>query len=148
MTNITYKNIVEKFKDIANRHKMVNSFNTGDIYDVNFDDENKSPIYPYVHLVPQPSQMLENELLLTFNLIVMDMVDNEFKNYYDVQSDCIQIAQDIIFEFKGLSQTEYIIDPIPFSLFIERFNDEVSGVNATITISVPQNINICENPFD
>ena len=52
MTNITYKNIVEKFKDIANRHKMVNSFNTGDIYDVNFDDENKSPIYPYVHLVP------------------------------------------------------------------------------------------------
>jgi hypothetical protein len=96
MTNITYKNIIEKFKDIADRHKMVNSFNTGDIYDVNFDDENKAPVYPYVHLVPQPSQMNENELLLTFNMIVMDMVDNDFKNYYDIQSDTLQIAQDFL----------------------------------------------------
>mgnify|MGYP003634890911 FL=1 len=146
--NKTYKNIVEQFKDLATRHKMVNSFNSGDIYDVNFDDENKSPIYPYVHLVPQPSQMLENEMLFVFNLIVMDLVDTEFANYYDIQSDCIQIVQDIIFEFKGQNQTEQILDPTSFSVFTERFNDEVSGANATITLSIPQEINICENPFE
>lgn len=148
MTNTTYKNIIEKFKDICERHKMINSFNSGDIYDVNFDDENKAPIYPYVHLVPQPSTMNESELLLSFNMIIMDMVDVEFQNHHDIQSDCIQMGQDIIFEFKGLSQENYIIDPISFSLFTERFNDEVSGVNLGITLSVPQNINICENPFE
>lgn len=148
MTNITYKNIIEQFKDITDRHKMVNSFNSGDIYDVNFDDEKKAPVYPYVHLVPQPSQLSENEMLFTFNLIIMDLVDGEFDNHYDIQSDTLQIGQDIIFEFKGQSQTEQVIDPIGFSFFTERFNDEVSGVNLTITLSVPQNINICENPFN
>ena len=146
--NKTYKNIVEEFKSLATRHKMVYSFNSGDIYDVNFDDENKKPIYPYVHLVPQPSQMLENELLFTFNLIVMDLVDTEFANHYDIQSDTIRIAQDIIYEFKGQNQVEQILDPTPISIFTERFNDEVSGCNATITLSVPQEISICENPFE
>tara|TARA_R110002153_G_scaffold1059_4_gene4975 strand:- start:2128 stop:2517 length:390 start_codon:yes stop_codon:yes gene_type:complete len=128
----------------------VNSYRVGDIYDVNFDDENKSPIYPYIHIIPQPSTLSRNELLLSFSLLSMDLVDEDEKIETEVLSDTLQILQDIIGEFLvGEDYPQFEISlPLALTPFTERFSNSLSGWNAEIQISIIQPLDACITPIE
>lgn len=145
----TYQNIIDRLSSICDRHKFINSYRVGDIYEVDFDSEDKSPIYPYVHIIPQPSTLSRNELLLSFSLLSMDLVDENEKIETEVLSDTLQILQDIIGEF--LVGDEYptfeISLPLALTPFTERFSNSVSGWNADIQISIVQPLDSCITPL-
>jgi hypothetical protein len=145
----TYQNIIDRLSSICERHKFVNSYRVGDIYEVDFDSEDKSPVYPYVHIIPQASTISRNELLLSFSMLAMDLVDEDEKIETEVLSDTLQILQDIIGEFiVGDEYPEFEISlPLSITPFTERFSNSLSGWNAEIQISIPQPLNACITPL-
>jgi hypothetical protein len=97
----TYNNIVRIFQSFAKRHKQVNSFFVGR----NFDLENASAItYPVVQIYSTGARMPQNDegffgvVSLSFNVKIIDQISNDETNKNDIDSDSLQIAQDLVNE--------------------------------------------------
>lgn len=160
-----FKNIVEDFKLLQNRHKQLNSFGVGDIrqliyltQQVKDEDnvENHSPVYPLLYIVPQPAQRDAGFITYSFNVIVCD-IDNT-KNYdieVDLWSDTLQIAEDILAQFKysvnatqGNYESRYDINlPTTISPFSEQYEDLLVGWNLQLQIIVDAPLNRCIAPY-
>ena len=105
----TYNNIINIFKSFAKRHKQVNSFFLGR----DFDLENASKIaYPCLQVYPLTARMPQNEgyfqiVTLSFNIKIVDLLLNDNTNEDDINSDTLQIAQDLVNE---INANQYFID--------------------------------------
>ena len=112
---ITYKNILEIFKNIADNHYLINSFHSGllDEVDINKLDGKD---YPILYVEPSTTNVDKGVLTYTFNVYVMGLINNkdlatpfytgsaigfvEESNREQVWSDMLQVMKDIISEFK------------------------------------------------
>jgi hypothetical protein len=66
-----------------------------------------------------------------------------------IQSQCQQYIDDVIayLYFGYEDNPEVIYSGVTYAPFNERFQDEVSGMTATLTVQVPQPINNCVTPI-
>jgi len=157
---MTYQEIVNRIQDITNQHKMLADFGYGDISDLKIRFENTSgdaavqADYPYLFLNPGVHGRTQGMVTYNFNMIVMDMArgevsDQPYNNMLAIQSQCQQYIDDVIAylhnAFKDLPDVNY--SGVTYTPFNERFQDEVSGMTATLTIEVPQPINNCITPI-
>lgn len=158
---MTYSEIVNRIQDVVNQHLMLADFGYGDLSDLKVRFENKSgdsaeqADYPYAFLNPLPHNRSQAAVTYNFNLIVMDMaraeLDNQqYNNMLVIQSQCQQYIDDIIAQlYYGYSDApEVKWDNITYTTFNERFQDDVAGMTANLSIVIPNQINACIAPFN
>ena len=157
---MTYQEIVNRIQDITNLHKMLADFGYGDISDLKVRFENTSgnesvqADYPYLFLNPGVHQRNQGMVTYNFNMIVMDMSreevsDEPYNNMLAIQSQCQQYIDDVLaYLYHGYDDNpEVIYSGVTYTPFNERFQDDVAGMTATLTIQVPQAINNCITPI-
>jgi hypothetical protein len=157
---MNYQEIVNRIQDITDQHKMLADFGYGDLSDLKVRFENTSgneqvqADYPYLFLNPGVHQRNQGMVTYNFNMIVMDMARGEvsdvpYNNMLAIQSQCQQYIDDVIayLYFGYEDNPEVIYSGVTYAPFNERFQDEVSGMTATLTVQVPQPINNCVTPI-
>lgn len=150
MTNIvTQKQLVDRIRDLANSHKLVNEVRYGFLTDVeNLPDFNG----PVVYIIPQPvSVPREGIFRFSFNLICMDELLTDKSNFEDIISDTNGILMDL---FSALlyntedpeswcNPTSSLITP-----FQERFTAFMCGNSMTIAVDIFQSNCLDNKPFN
>ena len=154
---MTYKEIVDSVAQAVKDHKILRDFGYGaitDIKTVNTDQESTTVDYPYVFLNPTQGSRNGQAITYRWNLIAMDVVqedpDNTYLNYLKVQSDCQQYVDDILAYLRfntPLNQFDLTLN-VQLTPFKERFQDSVAGMTATLEVEVPQKLDNCLTPFD
>ena len=158
---MNYQEIVNRIQDITNQHKMLADFGYGDISDLKVRFENSSgneevqADYPYLFLNPGTHQRNQGMVTYNFNMIVMDMARGEvsdvpYNNMLAIQSQCQQYIDDVLayLYFAYQDNPDVIYSGVTYTPFNERFQDNVAGMTATLTIQVPQAIDNCLNPIN
>ena len=153
---MNYNEIVNRFKEIVEDHKMLVDFGYGQISDIKTrsegDGESEGADYPYLFLNPGVHNREQSVVTYNFNMIIMDMAReeeaSEYQNFLNIQSNCIQYCDDVIarlyYHYKDKPEISFTVSYTPF---YERFQDQLAGATATISIEVPNNIDECIAPF-
>ena len=159
---ITFRNVVGFLETIADKHYEINSFHSGGMSEV---DINKLGATDYVILYAEPGEATINTGVMTysFTIYVMDMTNdqilgdapnNERTSRTDTYSETLQIMQDVINEFKQSMYSTSWVDnevvletPITVEPFTARFENELTGWAADITIEVNNTNNLCIVPI-
>ena len=157
---MNYQEIVNRIQFITSQHKMLVDFGYGDISDLKSRFENNSgdsavqADYPYLFLNPGVHGRNQGMVTYNFNMVVMDMAreevsDQPYNNMLAIQSQCQQYIDDVLaylyFEYKD--NPDVIYSGVTYIPFNERFQDNVAGMTATLTIQVPQPLDNCVAPF-
>lgn len=152
---MTYKEIVDTLRDIAQRHHMIYDFGYGELSDIKTKSQDtkggdaENTDYPYLFVNPTPHQRTEGQIAYRFNLILMDMAVNDTtnSNILKIQSECQQYLDDILAELK-YTYVGFDIDlNVTLTPFKERFQDTVAGMTASIELLVPVPLNSCIAPI-
>jgi hypothetical protein len=156
---MNYKDVVDRIRQVVFDHKMLVDFGYGQISDIKtraqgdgLDGDVNDADYPYCFLNPQPHVRTETQITYNFNMILMDMAREEegddYQNFLAIQSDCIQYIDDIVarlyYYYKDQPEVQFNYSYNPF---YERFQDQLAGATANLSIIVPTNINDCISPF-
>ena len=157
---MTYQEIVNRIQSVTDNHKMLADFGYGDISDLKVRFENTSDDsavgadYPYLFLNPGVHQRNQSLVTYNFNMIVMDLArgevsDQPYNNMLAIQSQCQQYIDDVLANlYYGFEDNpEVIFSSVSYTTFNERFQDNVAGVTANLTIQVPQPLDNCISPF-
>ena len=150
---ITFKNVVGYLQTIADNHLELQSFHSGYLDEV---DIAKLGAADYTILYAEPGTATINTGVLTysFTLYVMDLIQDDLSDRNDAFSETLQILQDVINEFKHSLYTTSWVDgqvvldvPISAEPFTAKFDNELTGWNATITVQVNNPNNLCISPI-
>ncbi len=142
---MTYKEIVDRIKDVVDNHKMVVDFGYGNLSDIKANAEgNESADYPYAFLNPTNHTRTGQAITYRFNMILMDMVLDE--DYLKIQSEAQQYIDDILAHLRfGYNDQVDLTLNVTLTPFKERFQDVVAGMTATLEIVIPSRLNDCYN---
>ena len=149
---MTYKELVDRFKQVADQHYMIKDFGYGLLSDIKVHSQDGEADYPYMFLNYTTHQRSGTVMTYNFNLIMMDIAtdeDDDLSNYTAIQSKCQQYIDDVIAElyYGYTDKPEIDYSNVTYTPFKERFQDTVAGMTATISIEVPTPINRCIAPF-
>ena len=153
MAYITVNQIIDVFRDIADRHLMINDFGNGPTYNIGAADELK---FPYlwvengdINTVFSANGMREKRL--TFNLYLMDKINKGDDNFDEIISDTEFILSGIIQEFSQLpfyvQNKLSLFQDINLTPVVEATDDNVNGWQATISLKIPIPYTYCEMPI-
>lgn len=155
---MTYKEIINRIRTVVEDHLILQDFGYGQLSDLKTQSqlgpEEQGADYPYLFLLPQTHQRQGPVMNYSFNMIVMDMARGEegdqYDNYITIQSQCQQYIDDVLAHlyYYYTDQPEVTLTGISYTPFKEKYQDELVGMTATITIQVPVPINNCIAPFE
>ena len=156
ITNKTYNNLIDKLKDIGNKHEQISTVTVGDIFDIDLEKNTK---YPLMHINPVNVVTARYGLTYNFQIFVMDLVEPDNSNEQQVYSTVLQICVDLISIFRNSKyQAEDgndINDPIYFTEgdytlepFTERFDQAVTGWVFQIGVTVDNSFQTCNIPME
>jgi hypothetical protein len=166
MNYLNFKNIVDDLKTLEFYHKQLNSFGVGDIKQLlyltqqNNKQENttdSAPIFPLMYCIPQNVTQDENFITYRLNVLICDIMNaNNFDIEVDLWSETLQIAQDILAQYKysvfasqGNYQTKYdLVLPTSITPFSEAYDDILVGWNLDLQIVVDMPLNRCIAPYN
>jgi hypothetical protein len=153
-----YKELINRFRQAASDHLMIQDFGYGQLSDIKTQSqlgpEEDGADYPYMFLNSTTSNRNGPVMNYSFNVIMMDMARTEegdvYDNYISIQSDCQQYIDDILARmyYFYTDKPDIQLTGITYTPFKEKYQDELAGMTATITIQVPVPINACVAPFD
>ena len=149
---MTYKELVDNIKATVDGHLILRDFGYGALTDIKTVDEGTRVDYPYAFLNPTQSTRTGQTVTYRFNLIVMDVAQEDptdgFANYLKVQSACQQYIDDILANLRfGKPYKDFDLTlNVNLTPFKERFQDTVAGMTATLEIEVPLALNDCVAP--
>lgn len=163
---MTYYELVKAIQTLCEEHKQVQSYGYGNISNIETPLVNPGRNYPYVFLNPTQHQLGEGIARLRFNMIVMDLASEDFRDNKNdstfgasditlygedfvlrAQSDSLQIITDILSALRyDLQETDVTLS-VTLTPFEERFNDTVAGMTASIEVILPSTLNFCIAPF-
>ncbi len=171
---MTYYDIIQEFFQAAQSHYMIQDVGYGPISDIKTRSQNAKPIigdggevegvdYPYMFVNPGQHSRSNASVTYQFNLIMMDMAWQEeppglnsggvasvdvtrFTNEAQIQSQCQRYIDDIIGRLYYTRKLDVSMN-VNYTPFVERFQDSVAGMTATVTITIPNAINDCIAPF-
>ena len=154
---MTYKEIINRFRQVAQDHLMIQDFGYGDISDIKTQSqlgpEEQGADYPYMFLNPTSHVRTGPVMNYSFNMIMMDMARGEegdkYDNYITIQSQCQQYIDDVLSQlyYYYTDKPEILLTGITYTPFKEKYQDELAGMTATVTIQVPTPIDNCIAPM-
>lgn len=149
----TYKELVELFRSICTSQLAVKQFQVGQISDIDIQNvDNTFVRFPLVFMVPSTSQMDRfGKVLFGFSFLVLDIVkDNEEQLTIDTHNNTFMIMQDL---FSKFIMTDWatvgakVETPIILNPFQERFNNNLAGWSAEISVEIQSPFNLCDAAF-
>ena len=149
----TYKELIDLFRSICTSQLAVKQFQVGQLSDIdNQNVENTFVRYPLVFMIPGQSSMDRfGKVLFGFSFIVMDIAkDNDEQLAIDTHNNTFMIAQDIFSKFimtDWLTVGAKIETPIYLLPFVERFNNNLAGWSAEISVEIQSPFNLCDAAF-
>ena len=140
--------LYDMFRSIGTDSLFIKTTTIGDIFEVDLTETT----YPLMHVGTQTANYSKNTLNYNFQIIVMDLVSKDERNEEDVLSDMLQVIGDVISRLKNSDyDADYdnfrhdivIQDSIACEPFTERFDNEVTGWTANVSINVDFNASAC-----
>lgn len=130
-----YKEIVKIIKNISLALPDVQSFYTGDVYEVNADQSVK---YSSIVLTNQEHSFdnINDKFHYNFILFYIDRLTDDEANRTDVHTAAVSALKAIV---QRLEDYNVIINDFKFNLFRERFNDQCAGAYAALSVEVEDN---------
>ena len=149
---MTYKDVIDRFQQVANQHYMIKDFGYGQLSDIKVHSEDGEADYPYLFLNPTTHTRTGTVMTYEFNMIMMDIAIDEgdpFGNWINIQSQCQQYIDDVFAQLYYGYTDQPLIDysNVTYTPFKERFQDSLAGMTAAISIEVPTPINQCIAPI-
>ena len=150
---ITFRNVVGYFETITTNHLELQSFHSGFLDEV---DINKlgAEDYPILYAEPGTATIDQGSLTYSFDVYVLDLLREDMSDRNDTFSENLQILQDVINEFKqNLVTASYVADEVVLSIpitaepFTAKFDNVLTGWNATLNIQVNNTNNLCIVPI-
>ena len=145
--------LTETIKDKLLADINCNTVTTGDIYDVNL---NKQDIFPLAHIIVNNVQQQEQTLTFNISILAMDIVDQSKlptedrftgnNNEQDILNTQLLVLNKLIQKLRmgSLHTDMYQLDGDPtLTPFSDRFENELAGWTADITILIYNDIYIC-----
>jgi hypothetical protein len=141
---MTIKDIIQLFGYFTAQHPILRTFSWGNLADYSRDEYITK--YPAFHAVPQPSLVDKNFADFNFNILIYDLL-NEYVDGDPVNSnqlDSLALTETILNDFYAfftnqLTQYGYFLTTsVNYTPFMDRFKEDVVGIEATITIRVEQ----------
>ena len=130
-----------------------NTVTTGDIYDVNL---NKQDIFPLAHIIVNNVTQEEQTLNFNISILAMDIVDQSKQpttdrftgnnNEQDILNTQLLVLNKLIQKLRmgSLHTDMYQLDGNPsLTPFNDRFENQLAGWSATMTILIYNDIYIC-----
>lgn len=147
MAITTQLQLVDRIRDLGNRHKMINDVRYGFLTDI---DDLPAFNPPVLYIVPQSVSVPRDGIWrYTFALVCFDKLEDDKSNFEFLISDCTGYLMDIYSELlynDGTAVESWAIQPgtqiLPFQ---ERFKDYCAGATMTIAIDIFQEN--CRNPL-
>lgn len=142
---VNYKQVLDDLKEIARAHEQINSYGYGDIEQLTNDIiNNKEPQYIRMYILPAQVNLAENELIYNFQIIISDILEDDYSNQRDVMNDTLEVCKDV-FTLLYLSEyeTEWNASCQPF---LERFETVLAGWTLNIQLTQPFDYNRCVLP--
>jgi hypothetical protein len=149
----TYKELIDLFRSICLSQLAVKQFQVGQLSDIdNQNVEHTFVRFPLVFMIPTQSSMDRfGKMLLGFSFIVMDIAkDNDEQLQIDTHNNTLMIMQDIFSKFimtDWLTVGAKIETPIYMLPFVERFNNNLTGWSADISVEIQSPFNLCDAAF-
>ena len=150
----TINQLTKVFQDFADNHGMVNSFGTGDLWEVGMSE---SLLYPVVWVQPTESRLIKGQSGYSttntrFNIFILDRVKKDETDEMEVLSDMSQIAHDLVKDIDGNptflnGNYTFNAEDIVLEFVTEKLKDEVSGVFLSMTFTTPFNLG-CTTPLN
>ena len=146
---MNYKTLIDTLENIITNHLFVKTYGYGNISDISVPDNEEPADYPYVFLNPVNVSLDRQQFVVTLNMIAMTQVKDSEDKELAGQDLCINIIADIISQFTNT--TDYslfdIQTPTLITPFKERFQDDVVGATASLTIVYGKPIDGCDVPI-
>lgn len=148
---ITIKSNYNFFKQLAEKHKLINSFGYGEIENIEpfISTNNKYPIM-WVNLV---STIVTDTLInREYNIIIGDLELNGRENYIDITNQTEQIALDILNAVYQNGQNTYDVYGNPTMMpFQEDFSETLAGTVLNFVIQSDNGFTLtgnCDTAFN
>jgi len=152
ITNISYNVLIERFRAFAEGHYLIKGFTHGDPSNVNLE---KGVEFPWMHVFPVEVAPQSGSRNYSFIITFADLPrDKETPPEYqrEMLSDCIRLAEDLLAEIQnGLTlfgPTVELDGSASIECFINEFSHTLTGVNLSLTLSVPWDWSACDIPAD
>ena len=145
---MTYKNVLDDFFAIISNHKMIKTVGYGPLSEIKVPRGQYDTNYPYAFLQPTNHTLSKGASTFRFNLIMMEMPLEDIDSVIQAQSNCYEYIKDILGHFYyHLSEYDFNLNVsvIPFK---EKYDDVVSGMTATIELTIRDGLNDCIAPFN
>lgn len=145
--NITTLNqLVSNLQDIADKHQMINGFIYGESWEFYQSGVTNSP-----EMWVTCTGISRERAVTVYDLIIYlaDNVKRGEVNELEVESDLIQIAEDVIFQLQNNDYGWNIPQDtvIPVKLMTERTPKNLTVVEFSVNIRTKKPANICAIPF-
>ena len=142
---LTYNEIIEVFRTVADNHLQINYFGHGMIEDVNtFQEEDDK--FPVLWVVPQSTRFNDNSTVYRLRVLVFD-IDKTSDDYRtEILSDTLQILGDVIKYLKNEDWDYALLNQQNCIPFVQKFVDYCAGWYSDIEIDTVSNNNPCNIP--
>ncbi len=146
---MNYIDIINQLKTLATDHKFIQQFGYGDLSDIAVPEDQEAPDYPYMFVNPIDVSRNVGSTEFNCNLIIMTQVEDIENAEILGQSRCMNYLEDIISQFTNTAEYPLYSVVVPFTItpFKERFQDDVVGITANLTIQVASAISACDKPI-
>ena len=148
----TYYNLIDKLYAYLTGNESINTVTFGDLLEV---DLSKQTIFPLAHVGFSSVTFQEYIMTASFNVIVMDIVDEDkdnkldktdphlgLDNTHDIHNTLLNVVNGLQSTLRrgGLYDEMYEIEGNPQAqLFEDRFENKVTGWSMTVNINIPNN---------
>ncbi len=142
----SYLQIIEDWKEFADKHEQVNSFGFGDIHQLTNDVlTDVEPLYPRMYFVPERTRLNTNHLHITWRLIICDKVEEDLSNQQDVLSDTLEIMKDF---YAKAYLSDYDVEwNANLEPWLEKTETILGGWTLTLSIQQKFDYNRCVLPI-
>ena len=136
MQNLTYQDLINVLQTFANSHTQINSFFSGEMDDFQVQQN----YYIAMIVLATKATIRSGETILSFSLIVTDLLNETTYNLDQALSNTLLIMQDIFSYLNnnpGDLNYEILDEGFTCEPFQEKYTDSLVGWIANIDISIP-----------
>ena len=150
--NITYKQMVDTFETIATNNKVIQSFNSGSLNDVDIEklDADK---FPLMYITPNPVTVDAQTITYSFDVIIAELIQEDYTGLNDAYTETLLLMKDVISNFRQAVQTSSWADqrtditfPITLTPFTSRFANMLTGWGGTFNVVCQNENDLCSVP--
>jgi hypothetical protein len=148
----TFKEFVQQFQSICESQLAVKQFQLGEPSDIDMQNmEHTFQRFPLAFLVPEISDMDRyGKMTLGFTFVVADIARNQEDWQIDVYNSTLMIMQDILSKIimSPASEVDFVVQtPVTIDPFVERYNNNLAGWSAALTIEIKSPFDLCSAAF-